>query len=165
MKASIVAGSLLSGLFLVALPMQAQQVSADVIVHGGPVAGRVVVGDGYSTYLRAPVVYRRPAPRRVVVVERPAPRVILVERSHRYRSAAFWRRHGFRPVVLYYADGRYFDRPVWHRGGYAREVIVYERDGRFYRDWDEDRRGWDDRYDREDRYDRDGHERDHHWDD
>jgi len=149
MKASIVAGSLLSGLVLVALPMQAQQVSADVFVHGGPVAGHVVVGNGYSTYHRAPVVYRRPAPRRVVVVERPGPRVVVVERAHRYRSAAFWRRHGFRPVVLYYIDGRYFDRPVRHRG-YAREVIVYERDGRYYRDWDDDR---------------DDHHRDHHWDD
>ena len=58
MKTSIVAGSLLAALSLVA-PLQAQQVAADVVVRSGPVAGRVVVGDGYSTY-RRPVVYRRP---------------------------------------------------------------------------------------------------------
>lgn len=163
MKASVVAGSLLSGLVLIALPMQAQQVSADVVLHSGPVAGHVVVGDGYSTYHRAPVVYRRPPVRRVVVVERPAPRIVVVERAHRYRSASFWRRHGFRPVVLYYIDGRYYDRPVW-RGAYAREVIVYERDGRFYRDWDDDRYA-DDRDGRGRGHDHHGDHRDHHWDD
>jgi hypothetical protein len=35
-------------------------------------------------------------------------------------------------VVVYYIDGRYYDRTGWHPRGH--EVIVYERDGRFYRD-------------------------------
>jgi len=61
------AGSLLAALSLAA-PLSAQRVSADVAVRSGPVAGRVVVGDGYSTY-RRPVVYRR-VPARVIVVER-----------------------------------------------------------------------------------------------
>jgi hypothetical protein len=35
-------------------------------------------------------------------------------------------------VVVYYIDGRYYDRDGWgHRR--ARAVVVYERDGRFYR--------------------------------
>ncbi|HZW07825.1 MAG TPA: hypothetical protein VFF65_11945, partial [Phycisphaerales bacterium] len=68
MKANVIAGSLLSGLMLFAFPMQAQQVSAEVVLHGGPVAGHVAVGDAYSTYRRQPVVYRRPPVRRVVVV-------------------------------------------------------------------------------------------------
>ena len=154
MKASVVAGSLLSGLVLVALPMQAQQVSADVVLHGGPVAGHVVVGDGYSTYHRPPIVYRRTPVRRVVVVERPARRLIVVESSHRRREASFWRRHGFRPVVLYYVDGRYYDRPLWRHGTYAREVIVYERDGRYYEDCDH-----------ADSHGRGRGHREHHWDD
>lgn len=138
MKASMVAGSLLSGLVLIASPLQSQQVSADVVIRGGPVAGHVVVGDGYSTYHRPPVVYRRPPVRRVVVVERYAPRVVVVERMHRHGSARHWKRHGFRPVVLYYVDGRYYDRPI-RRGRDAREVLVYERDGRFYHDCEADR--------------------------
>jgi hypothetical protein len=154
MKASVVAGSLLSGLVLVALPMQAQQVSAEVEFHGGPVAGHVLVRDGYSTYHRPPVVYRREPVRRVVVVE--------VEQSRRHRSASFWRRHGFRPVVLYYIDGRYYDRPVWRRGVPAGEVTVYERDGRHYREWHDD---WSHgRPDREHGHGQHGH-RHHDWDD
>jgi hypothetical protein len=151
MRTSIVAGSLLAALTLVA-PLNGQQVAADVVVRSGPVAGHVVIGDGYSTY-RRPVVYRR-------VVQR----VIIVERVHgrHFRHANYWRKHGFRPVVVYYRDGRYYDR--YARGGPAvREVVVYERDGRFYSDCD-------DEYDRNDRsrYDRgDSHGRydDRDWDD
>jgi len=136
MKTSIVAGSLLAALSLVA-PLHGQQVAADVVLRSGPVAGRVVIGDGYSTY-RRPVVYRR-APERVIVVER-------VHRRH-HRNA-HWRKHGYRLVVVYYRDGRYYDRYV--RGWPAmQEVVVYERDGRFYRDCDD--------------HDRDDRERD--WDD
>ena len=126
MKASVIAGSLLSGLVLIASSMQAQQVSAGVVIRGGPVAGHVVVGNGYSTY-------RRPPARRVVVVERYAPRVVVVERVHRHGHLRHWKRHGFRPVTLYYLDGRYYDRRVGDTRG-AREIIVYERDGRFYED-------------------------------
>jgi hypothetical protein len=138
MRTSVVAGSLLSGVLLVSNPVQAQLVSADVVVRSGPVAGHVAIGE-YSTY-------RRPVARRVVVVKRYAPRIIVVERMH-HRKARHWRRHGFRAVTLYYVNGRYYDRFVAHRPG-IREVVVYERDGRYYRDCDDDHRHnrnhWDD---------------------
>jgi hypothetical protein len=82
-----------------------------VIVRSGPVAGRVV--------------YRRP-------VER----IIVVERVHRHRGPGYWRHHGYRPVTLYYMDGRYFDRRLGYRPG-MREIVVYQREGRFYRDCDD----------------------------
>jgi hypothetical protein len=154
MKASVVAGSLLSGLVLIASSLQAQQVSADVVIRGGPVAGHVVVREGYSTYRRPPVV----------VVQRYAPRVVVVERVHRHKSARHWKRHGFRPVMLYYFDGRYYDRRVGHARG-AREVVVYERNGRFYQDCGYELR----RHDHRDRDhgddDRDGRDHRHDWDD
>jgi hypothetical protein len=141
MRTSVIAGSLLSGLVLVAAPLQAQQVSADVVVRSGPVAGHVVVGDGYSTYRRRPHVYRREAPR-----------VIVIERVHRHRHERSWRHHGFRPVTLYYVNGRYYDR--WHSHAHrVQRVIVYERDGRYYQACDHDHRR---------RYDDDRHEG---WDD
>jgi hypothetical protein len=127
MRTSIVAGSLLAALFLVA-PLYGQ-VAAEVRVRSGPVAGHVVVGDGYSSY-RRPVVYRR-APARVIVVER-------VHRRH----ARHWRRSDYRPVVVYYRDGRYYERYI--QGGPAmREIVVYYHDGRYYRECDDDR-DWDD---------------------
>ena len=123
MVVRIVAGSLLASL-LAAAPAAAQNVAADVLVRSGPVAGHVVIGDGYSTY-------RRPVARRVVVVERYAPRVVVVERFRSHRSSRAWARHGYRPVTLYYVDGRYYDRwsDRWPR---AAEVVVYERGGRYY---------------------------------
>jgi len=133
MKTSIVAGSLLAALSLVA-PLQAQRVAADVVVRSGPVAGRVVIADGYSSY-RRPVVYRR-APARVIVVERV---------YHRQRHLD-WRKQGYRQVVVYYQDGQFYDR-AWPG---AREVTVYERDGRYYSDCNDDH-GRSDRYDRRDR--------------
>jgi hypothetical protein len=144
----IVAGSLLAGLLAAASPAAAQDVTADVVFRGGPVTGRVIVGDRYSTYHRPPVVvYRRPVARRVVVVERYAPRVVVVERVLRHRSPRAWARHGYRPVTLYYIDGRYYDR--WADGWPpAREIVVYELGGRFYSD-ECDGRGRDHRYDRE----------------
>jgi len=147
MRTSIVAGSLFAALSLAA-PLSAQRVSADVTIRSGPVAGRVVVRDGYSTY-RQPVVYRRD-PVRLLVVER----VYL-----RHQSALrHWQRHGYRPVVVYYRDGRYYDRYV--RGGPAmREVVIYERNGRYYHVCDE--RDWRDHYQGPSRYD--DHDRD--WDD
>jgi hypothetical protein len=147
MRTSIVAGSLLAALSFVA-PLSAQRVSADVAIRGGPVAGRVVVGDGYSTY-RRPVVYRR-VPARVIVVER------VYVRHH--RALRHWQRHGFRPVVVYYRDGRYYDRDM-RDGPLMREVVIYERDGRYYDVCDE--RDWRDHYQGPSRYD--DHDRD--WDD
>lgn len=138
MNANILMGSLLTGLVLTA-PVSAQQVSANVVVRGGPVAGRVFVDNGYSTYRRPPVAsYRRPEPRRVVVVDRYAPRVIAVERVRARRQENYWARHGYRPVTLYFADGRYYDRYV--RGYEARQIVVYERGGRFYDPCERDHR-------------------------
>jgi hypothetical protein len=160
MKTSIIAGSLLTALMLT-VPLQAQQVAADVVLRSGPVAGHVVVGNGYSTY-RRPVVYRAPA--RVIVVERVVPRVVLVERlGHRNHGfARSWRQQGYRQVVVFYRDMRYYDRYVrgWPE---MREVVVYERHGRLYRAWDDDR----DHHDDHDRHDRDRHydRYDRDWDD
>jgi hypothetical protein len=146
MKTSIVAGSLLTALTLAA-PLHAQQVAARVVVRSGPVAGQVVISNGYSTY-RRPVARR--APERVIVVERVVPRVLLVERvrHRRHGHARDWRAQGFRPIVVYYRDGRYYDRYVrgWPE---VRQIVVYERNGRLYR-FDDDHRGrhdgrpWDD---------------------
>lgn len=111
MRNPVVAGSLLALLSLFAVPAQAQRVEANVIVRSGPVAGRVV--------------YRRP-------VER----IIVVERVHRHRGPGYWRHHGYRPVTLYYMDGRYFDRRLGYRPG-MREIVVYQREGRYYRDCDD----------------------------
>jgi hypothetical protein len=136
MNASVIAGSLLSGLVLVA-PLPAQQVSANVVVRSGPVAGHVVVGDGYSTYRRRPAPHYREA------------RVIVIERSHRHRHAGYWKRHGFRPVTIYYTNGRYYDRWYGHPRG-VRRVVVYERGGRYYDACERDHgrhRDGDDRYD------------------
>ncbi|MEO7985532.1 MAG: hypothetical protein ABI766_03285 [Gemmatimonadales bacterium] len=117
MNSGILAGSLLTGLVLTA-PLSAQQISAHVVVRGGPAAGHVVVANGYSTY------------RRPVVVDRYAPRVIVVQRVAAHRRGAYLARHGYRPVTLYYVNGRYYDRYV--RGHGVREVVVYERNGRYY---------------------------------
>jgi hypothetical protein len=142
MNTSILAGSLLAALSFVT-PANGQQVSAAVRVRSGPVAGHVVIGDGYSTY-RRPVVYRR-EPARVIVIER-------VQRRHFHRDGQ-WRKH-YRPVVVYYFDGRYYDRYL--RGRPMREVVVYEREGRYYRECDDRYDGREDeRRDRDDRDDRD----------
>jgi hypothetical protein len=112
MRTGILAGSLLAGVALIATPLQAQRVSAEVVLRSGPVAGHVVV-------------------------ERYQPRVIVIERFD-HRHGKRWNRdhhrdHGYRLVTVYYADGRYYDRYDPHYSD-VREVVVYERDGRFYRD-------------------------------
>ncbi len=128
MKTAIVMGGIALALTLHS-PAAAQMVEAGVVIRSGPVAGHVVIADP------APVYQRR------VVVERYAPRVIVVEhiRSYRGRGHGWWKRHGYRPVVLYYdvRRGRFYDR--WHRDRRGiREVIVYERRGRFYAAYDDD---------------------------
>jgi hypothetical protein len=145
MRSTVIAGSLLSGLVLIASPMQGQQVSADVVVRSGPVAGHVVVGDGYSTYRRR-VVYRE------------APRIIVIERVHRHRHDGHWKRHGYRPVSVFYANGRYYDQWHGHPRG-VRRVVVYERGGRYYEACDRDHR------DKRKYRDRDDDHRHHDWDD
>ncbi len=93
------------------------------------------------------------------------PRVVVIARiqlgGQGRRGDGWWRSNGYRPVTVYYVDGRYYDR--WDnrfRGRYVRQEVVYQRGGRLYRDWDDrddyghgygqraDRR--DDRYDRRD---------------
>jgi hypothetical protein len=136
MNASTIAGSLVAGLVLATSSVQAQSVAANVVVRSGPVSGHVVVSNGYSTYRRHPVVvYRRP-PERRVVVQRYHPRVIVVERVRHHRHKRHWERYGYRPVTLYYIDGRYYDRYDESRRGVAR-VVVYERDGHYYRGCDD----------------------------
>jgi hypothetical protein len=135
MRTGILAGSLLAGVALIATPLQAQRVSAEVVLRSGPVAGHVVVEDRQPAY-RHREVYRR-EPGRRMVVERYQPRVIVIERFD-HRHGKRWNRdhhrdHGYRLVTVYYADGRYYDRYDPHYSD-VREVVVYERDGRFYRD-------------------------------
>ncbi len=147
MKTAIVMGGIALALTLHS-PAAAQMVEAGVVIRSGPVAGHVVIADP------APIYHRR------VVVDRYVPRVIVVEqvRSHRGRGYGWWKRHGFRPVVLYYEvrRGRFYDR--WHgdwRG--IREVTVYERRGRYYLAADY-------RHDRDDHRDRDDNWRDRYDD-
>jgi hypothetical protein len=109
-----------------------------------------------------PAAYSVPV--RSVVPARAWPRVIVVARIDlggrgRGRGHAYgrmddrgWRASGYRPVTVYYVDGRYYDR--WddrYRGRNVRQVVVYERGGRYYRDWDD--QNYDGRNDRYDRYD------------
>jgi hypothetical protein len=126
MNANVLAGSLLSGLLLTT-PVVAQEVAANIFIRSGPIAGRVVVDHGYSTY-------RRPEARRVVVFERRAPRALVVERVRVHRHERYWLRHGYRPVTLFYVNGRYYDRWVPGRG--VREIVVYQRNGRYFDPWD-----------------------------
>ena len=151
MKVTILAATLGLGL-LSAPPVQAQRVSADILIGSGPVAGRVLIGNPYPLHRD---IYVQRYPVRRVVVERYAPRVIVVERFHRGRSRARFHRQNYRPVFVYY-DGRsrYYDR---YQAG-LREVRVYELDGRYYRVDDRYDRDYDTRYDRRDN-DRDEYHR------
>ena len=127
MKATVLAGSMLSCLVLAA-PLAAQEVEATVRVRSGPVTAHVN-DHGYSTYRRPEGEQRHPSARRVGV-ERYQPRVIVVDRVRARRSREYWAHHGYRPVTLYYVDGRYYDRRIGGRE--VREVVVYERDGRYF---------------------------------
>lgn len=121
---------------VVSLPLAAQDVTADIAVRSGPVDARVHIDDGYSSY-RHPVVVHRPGP--VVIVYR--------EYVPRGRSIKWYRKHGYRPVRVYWYRGAYYYRP-WRPGMY--EVIIFERGGRHF--WLDERDDWH-RY--RGRYDRD----------
>ena len=123
MKTSMLAWSLVAALACVAAPLQAQRVSAQVIVRGGPVSGRVTVDDGSSSHRR---------PMRRVAVQRYVPRVVRVERV-RHHHVRHWRLNGYRQVVVDYGR-RPLLRPNRRDYPGAYEVVVYERNGRFYRD-------------------------------
>jgi hypothetical protein len=141
MRTAFVTGGIALALTLHS-PAAAQMVEAGVVVRSGPVVGHVVVADP------APVYHERR-----VVVKRYAPRVVVVELVRVHRGRGWWKRHGYRPVVVYYdvRRGRFYDHWDRDRRG-IREVVVYERRGRFYTDdhWRDDRR-----YDRDDWRERD----------
>jgi hypothetical protein len=149
MKAGTAVGLIVVGLTLAAAPAEAQRVSADIHIQAG---------DRYSTY-------RRPPAQRVVVVERDVPRAIVVERFQHRNHRKDWRHYGYRPVTIYYNDGRFFES--WRgrgRGrGAARQIVVFERGGHYYADWANE---WYER-DRDGRFDRDrfDFDRDRRWDD
>jgi hypothetical protein len=129
-------------------PVEAQRVNADIIIGGGPVSGRITIGD--RRYDRRPRMIRR----------------VEWVRRHDNRRADWYRkfRRDHHVVVVYYdrRDDRYFlDR---FQSGLV-EIRVYERDGRYYRlDDDRDFDRYDERYDG--RYgDRRGDRRDDRRDD
>src|SRR5262245_53731180 len=128
MKAHVVVGGLAFGILLAAAPASAQVIQAGVAIRSGPVTGHVIVAE--------PAVVH-PSPRRVVVVERYAAPVVVVERIHAPWGYAYgwWRRYGYRPVVVYYGGSRYYQH--WFDGRPLQRGEVYERNGRYYR-WHDD---------------------------
>ena len=114
----------------------AAQVSGVVVVDGGPVRGAIAVGE--PVFAPRPIVIYQPVRGRRVEVARYAPQVVFVERGHgrHGKSAQWYQRHGYRPVTLFYSEGRYFDLVYanrgYRRGGYFIPVTVWERGGRFY---------------------------------
>jgi hypothetical protein len=66
--------------------------------------------------------------------------VIVVERV-RHHHGKHWKRKNYRAVVVYYIDGRYYDR-IERSHPRVRKIVVYERNGRYYRldDRHDDRR-------------------------
>jgi hypothetical protein len=126
MKATLLVAALVS---LAPSMGAAQVVSAEVVIHQGPVAARVVVGPRYPVYYPA--------------------RVIVVERVRGHGHAKHHPR--YRPYTAWYDPqaNRYYDRYDGRPG--IREVVVYRCDDRYYR-YDDDRHS---RYDdeRHSRYD------------
>ena len=142
---------------LVPITLPAQRVTADIAIGGGPVAGRIIIGD--PAYHHGGGEYRG-APR-----YRPVTREVIEVRGH--RGHGWYHRHGWRPVRVWYDAPRriyYHDRPL-HAARGLRLVVVYERDGRYVwddmdRGWrDDDRRGWSgDEWSRDDRDGREGYQ-------
>jgi hypothetical protein len=102
---------------------KAQHVVADIFVGGGPVSGRVIIG--------GPVYSPR---------YHGAPRYRAVYVYRVQHGPAWFRSRGYRAVRFWYDGDRdwYYDH-VDGRQGRLREVVVYERGGRYYRG-DEDHR-------------------------
>jgi hypothetical protein len=97
---------------LVTVPARAQTtVQGDVLIHSGPVTGRVGVNEP-----------PRESEREVIVIER-----ARVPRGHAY---GWWKRHGYRAVTVYYDGTRYYSRRVVRPG--LREVVIYERKGQYF---------------------------------
>jgi hypothetical protein len=114
----VLAGGIAGGiaalmLGLVTVPVRAQtSVQGGVVVESGPVAAHVEVGSPPP-----PVVARE-----VIVVER-------VKAPHG-KKHDWWKKHGYRVVTVYYDGRRYYGRRLARPG--MRQVIVYERKGRYY---------------------------------
>ena len=94
--------------------MKAQVVSAEILIHQGPVAARVAVN---------PYYYPRTHVSRVIVVERYHGHHRGWYKKPRHRVVAWYDPHG----------GRYYDRNDDRYPG-LREVYVYECDGRYFRE-------------------------------
>ena len=122
---------------LISTPAHAQRVTAEIRIGGGPVAGRIILGDGRGRYESRPRAIRQ----------------VEWIRGRDNRRFDWFRRFGqhARAVIVFYDrrdDQYYFDR---FRPGLL-EIRIYERDGRFYR--------FDD-----DRFDRRDDRRDDQWND
>jgi hypothetical protein len=122
MRISIALAAIAAAVALRAAPLRAQTVDAGVVIQSGPVSGHVVIGE--------------PPP--VVVYEAPVRQVIVVERIHVPHGNAYgwWRHHGYRPVTLYYDGDSYYARP-FEGDVQLHGVVVYEREGRYYEEWEE----------------------------
>jgi len=159
-----------------AAPAQAQRVSADIRIGGGPVDGRVIINDPYQYRRSRPVIVyqQRRVPVERIRFDRRYDRRWQYDKhqrkqwDHWRKDYDHWRRdwynrfsRDYRVSVVYY-DGRedcYYDR---FRPG-LQEIRVYERDGRVYRFDDNDSYYDDGRYSRDDRdgrRDGDGWDRD-----
>ena len=97
---------------------EAQHVAADIGIRQYPIEAHLVIG---HPHFYAPRHYYQPVYNAVPVY-----------RIHPgYRR---YRRHQFRPVRVWYDADRdcYYDRYDRHARG-LREIVVYERNGRYYR--------------------------------
>lgn len=137
--------------------VDAQRVSADIRIGGrGPISGHVRIGDRDDYWRRDR--YGRDDWRRDYGRARRIKVEIFRRRDHGRHNGWYKQfRRSARVIVVYYdrRDDCYYDRR-FHPG--LQEISVYERDGHFYRDVDDDyfdrdrdrgRDGWDDRDRRE----------------
>ena len=114
----------------------AAQVSGAVVINSGPVQGRIAVGE--PVFVPRPVIIYQPVRGRRVEVARYAPQVVYIERAHgrNGKSARWYQKHGYRPVTLFYSQGRYFTQVFLARGYRVGPqfiaVTAWERHGRFY---------------------------------
>lgn len=131
-----VAVSLFSTLFTLTATPAAAQVSGAVVFGSDAVRGAVVVGQPLPP--PRPVVVYQPVYGRRVMVARYVPQPVYIESGHgrHGKTAAWYRRHGYQPVTLYFAGGRYYTQAYavrgYRYGPRFTPVIVWERKGRFY---------------------------------
>jgi hypothetical protein len=118
MRAAVLLMALVAG---VPAAAASQAVVADIHVGGGPVQGRIVIGQPYQRYA-VPVVVNR-------YHLHSHGRPVLVHRHPHDRG------RGFHRVVLWYhpATGRYYDRAYPGLHG-IRRVSVREHEGRYWYD-------------------------------